>query len=249
MFGGSAIFLVFFWITAGFFLVADVTGHPTWIMKYKTQPGKNEPVEKDKLWKAFKTVIFNQLILGIPLLSLYSYAKVKIGSPYSSEDLPSVFRIVCELTVITVIEEIGFYYTHRLVHWGPLYKWIHKQHHEWTAPIALIAFYAHPIEYVVSNSVPVMTGPIVLKSHILTAWIWYALAVMTTAIHHSGYHLPWLPSPQFHDFHHLKFNCNYGLLGILDWFHGTDKLWRGTVEFKRHRLCAGLTPINQIYKD
>jgi hypothetical protein len=34
-----------------------------------------------------------------------------------------------------------------------------------------------------------------------------------------------LPSSEFHDFHHLKFNVNYGVLGFLDWFHCTDGMF------------------------
>ena len=93
----------------------------------------------------------------------------------------------------------------RLVHWGPLYRTIHKKHHEWTAPMGIISVYAHPIEYIIANSLPIMIGPVVMRSHILTTWVWYGLAMFTTVVHHSGYHLPWLLSPEFHDYHHLKY--------------------------------------------
>lgn len=33
---------------------------------------------------------------------------------------------------------------------------------------------------------------------------------------------------EFHDFHHLKFNVNYGVLGFLDWFHATDGMMYDT---------------------
>ena len=39
---------------------------------------------------------------------------------------------------------------------------------------------------------------------------------------HSGYHFPLSFSPEFHDFHHLKFHTSYGWLGVQDWIHGTD---------------------------
>ena len=40
------------------------------------------------------------------------------------------------------------------------------------------------------------------------------VAVVNTTIVHSGYHLPWVyPSPEHHDYHHEKFNVNYGVTG------------------------------------
>lgn len=50
-----------------------------------------------------------------------------------------------ELTVIN--------YLSRLLHQPLLYKKTHKKHHEWTAPIGLVAIYADPVEHTV-NTVP-----------------------------------------------------------------------------------------------
>ena len=40
---------------------------------------------------------------------------------------------------------------------------------------------------------------------------------------------PWMwyvdHQPNFHDFHHEKFNVNYGMTSWLDRFHQTDLLW------------------------
>jgi sterol desaturase/sphingolipid hydroxylase (fatty acid hydroxylase superfamily) len=49
---------------------------------------------------------------------------------------------------------------------------------------------------------------------------------LSTLNAHSGYHFPLFPSPEAHDFHHLKFTQCYGVLGILDYLHGTDTLFR-----------------------
>jgi methylsterol monooxygenase len=56
---------------------------------------------------------------------------------------------------------------------------------------------------------------------------------LSTLNAHSGYHFPLFPSPEAHDFHHLKFTQCYGVLGILDYLHGTDTLFRSNKVTKR----------------
>jgi len=73
--------------------------------------------------------------------------------------LPTFSRVLVELVVFILIEEFGFYYSHRLFHHRRLYKYIHKKHHEWIAPIAIIAIYCHPLEHVFSNLLPLAVGP------------------------------------------------------------------------------------------
>lgn len=133
----------------------------------------------------------------------------------------------------------------RLLHHPALYKKIHKKHHEWTAPIGVVALYAHPIEHVASNMIPALIGPLVLGSHLSSITVWFSLALIITTISHCGYHLPLLPSPEFHDYHHLKFNQCYGVLGVLDHLHGTDTMFRQTKAYERHKVLLGLTPLSQ----
>lgn len=57
-----------------------------------------------------------------------------------------------------------------------------------------------------------------MKSHVLTMWMWFIIAIIGTQVHHCGYRFPWHfdHQPNFHDLHHEKFKVNYGLLGFLD---------------------------------
>lgn len=92
----------------------------------------------------------------------------------------------------------------RLLHHPRLYKYIHKRHHEWTSPIAITAVYCHPVEHIFSNLLPPLLGPLILGSHTATSWLWFAIAILSTLNAHSGFHFPFFPSPEAHDFHHLK---------------------------------------------
>lgn len=56
----------------------------------------------------------------------------------------------------------------------------------------------------VSNMLPVMVGPLAMGSHLSSITVWLSMALIITTLTHCGYHLPFLPSPEFHDYHHLK---------------------------------------------
>ena len=73
-------------------------------------------------------------------------------------ETPSIGSIVLELPIFLLVEEVGFYYSHRLLHRPLLYRTIHKLHHDWVSPVGLAALYSHPVEHLLSNLVPVALG-------------------------------------------------------------------------------------------
>lgn len=194
----------------------------SWTQAWRIQ-SPDVPVDRKKMFKTAMVCLFNQLFINIPLA--YFVWPMWSSMDFSPDTIPTFNTFLKHMTVIAAVEEIGFYYGHRLMHVPWLYKRFHKQHHEWTAPCGWVAIYADPLEHVMSNLLPVMTGPWLCGSHVILYWFWLWLAVFVTIQVHSGYHFPFLPSPEFHDFHHLKFNVNYGVLGFLDWFHCTDGMF------------------------
>ncbi|XP_052230042.1 fatty acid hydroxylase domain-containing protein 2-like isoform X2 [Dreissena polymorpha] len=225
-----------FWSVGLAFLFVDVFQRPRWMLKFKTQPGRNQPVDMKDLTRLLRQLTVNYITVGLPY-GVIHYVLHKLRGNDVTFTLPAASEFIVHLALCLIMEEITFYYAHRLFHTSVLYRRIHKVHHEWTAPIGLGAVYAHPLEFAFGNILTIASGPLVAGACQVTTLAWFTMATAVTIIHHSGYHLPLLPSPEFHDYHHLKFTGNYGLLGILDKLHGTlNQTWTRSKHFKRHRL-------------
>lgn len=120
--------------------------------------------------------------MAFPVAALQHYlSEWRSGGTYTlASAWPSFWEFVLHIAAILLVEEILFYYTHRLAHWGPLYKWVHKEHHRFTAPVAMSAIYCHPLEHLACNLLPVHAGPLLMGSHLSVCAAWYVFAVLNT---------------------------------------------------------------------
>jgi hypothetical protein len=66
-----------------------------------------------------------------------------------------------------------------------LYRWIHKQHHEYTGSIGFAAEYAHPIEALLANLLPTMGYAVAAGVHPLVFVLWLAWRLEETYEAHS----------------------------------------------------------------
>ncbi|PIG84485.1 sterol desaturase, partial [Aspergillus arachidicola] len=171
----------------------------------------------------FKIVLRNQLLTTALHLIQLKLLNKGTSSYTLTPTFPSLPILARDFLLSLLAREALFYYAHRFLHRPYFYVRIHKQHHKFTAPIALAAQFAHPIEQIFANALPISLPPQLLGSHVLTFWAFLGYELFVTATVHSGFDF-FGGKARMHDLHHEKFNLNYGSLGLLDWVHGTDRL-------------------------
>jgi len=235
-----------------FTLPLDLYAKPDALAQLKVQGGKR--FDRRKLGKVIGNLAANLLLIAVPMFVWFSWHSATSG-PYRTDAMPYLgitydgplptYRSRFLSTAFCLfVNETLFFYSHWAMHTKHLYARFHKQHHEFTAPIALTAVYAHPVEFIVSDLLPFAVGWAGLKSHVFFVWMFLAGAILGTMSHHSGYRWPWLWSfdgqPEFHDFHHEKFKTNYGNVGIYDMLHGTDRMYLAHLEAKKAKAASAV---------
>lgn len=170
---------------------------------------------------------FNMLLVA-PLVSVPLYETLwdRIhGSKRLTDEDEWVWQIevLQKLPIHFLATEVGFYTIHFAMHSCPsLYQHVHKIHHRFQAPTAMTCVYAHPLEFLVGNLLPIYLGPIITNAHPLTSYFWFAAAIIGTCKGHSGYRI--FGCADYHDEHHFYYKYNYGGIYVLDFLIGTMKV-------------------------
>jgi fatty acid hydroxylase domain-containing protein 2 len=221
IYGFNVLVIIYHWILVGIFTIFDFTKWPQFLKKYKIQPETNDPADKRKLFKMICLILFNQLFLNLGA-TWYAIAWIEYFKLWHlvKLEVPSFEKFIVNLVCCCMIYEILFYYLHRLLHHKWIYKYVHKVHHEWKSPIALASQYCHPVEHYVCNILPI-SGIFIVQPEVSTVLVFWLFVTTNNMIGHCGLNLPFLPSPEFHDYHHSKFTECYSTNGLLDQIHGT----------------------------
>jgi 4-alpha-methyl-delta7-sterol-4alpha-methyl oxidase len=143
--------------------------------------------------------------------------------------VPAWWVVAGQVVFFVYLDDFLYYWFHRTMHGRWLYKHVHGWHHRIVTPWAVTGHYMHPVEYVVTGTIALL-GPLVLGSHVVTLWVWFALRQWEAAEGHSGYEFRLTPTHLFpgndgarhHDFHHARVRGNYaGFFPIWDRVFGT----------------------------
>jgi methylsterol monooxygenase len=211
----------------------------------------------------------SQIFVQLPLVMGFYPTAMYLGMRFLEVPFPSLSIIAVQQFYFMFWEDTFHYFVHRAMHWGPLYKHIHKIHHEYQAPFGLTAEYAHTAEVLVLGQgffIGPMTWCLMLNNgvfdavfgagakdtyalHVLSMMVWMCVRLILTVDDHSGFDFPWslhnwLPvwgGADFHDYHHMAFLGNYSsTFRHWDWIFGTDKGYKKWVAKKKADQAVAL---------
>ena len=148
------------------------------------------------------------------------------------------------LCAIPFWREFHFYWTHRLIHWKPLYRRIHYLHHKNINPGPWSGLAMHPVEHIIYFSVVLIHW--VVPSHPIHFFFNTQNTGLAPAAGHHGFEGPVFKDKvptgsYFHYLHHRYFECNYGESTLpLDRWFGTFR--DGTPDREGAKLDASSDP-------
>ena len=199
--------------------------------------------------------LFYTFVSGVPIwtaneaVTLWLFANGYI--PMITWASNPVWFVVLML-IIPLYREVHFYLIHRMIHWPPLYRWVHSLHHNNINPAPFSGLSMHPVEHLFYFSAVLLHW--IVPSHPVHAIYNLVHLGLAPAGGHTGYERVVFGEDSAFDshcyahyLHHKYFECNYadGSLPLDRWFgsfhDGSDEAQeRMNKRFlKRHSSGAG----------
>jgi Delta7-sterol 5-desaturase len=140
---------------------------------------------------------------------------------------------VFSIILMIFVHDAYFYWSHRLMHWKPMFKYVHIKHHLSINPTPFAALAFHPVEaFVEIIIVPILAFIFPHHPSIVQIIFFYSLLVNVGG--HMGYEtvpkwfvrhkiFKWHNTSTHHNMHHRLVKYNYGLyFNIWDRLMGTN---------------------------
>ncbi len=208
-------------------------------------------------------LIFSALTLGASAATIgFLWGTLRRAGLMSFASTPATWYVVLgEFAVYFLAFDLYFYATHRVMHLGPVYRWVHKTHHRSTAPNPLTAFSFNPLEGVLAGGfLPVFLAAFEVHREAL-GLIGPFQIFMSMYVHCGHEMMPawwyrtratrWFITPMFHDQHHQLYRCNYGgFTTIWDRVFGTvNPSFERDFDALKARLARPAAPAGPVATD
>jgi sterol desaturase/sphingolipid hydroxylase (fatty acid hydroxylase superfamily) len=177
-------------------------------------------------------------VLNLPFFALSAtivYALYRQGWTRIYLDLAEASRLYFAVSVLLVmaVHETYFYWMHRLLHWKPLFRRVHRLHHLSVTPTSWAGYATHPIEGLLMSG-NLILPPLLFPVHPLAMVLYVVVQMSYSTFGHSGHdgfpdefrrrwYLSWHNTPSHHDDHHRYVHGNFGhYVNLWDWLMRTE---------------------------
>ncbi|WP_425617640.1 sterol desaturase family protein [Anatilimnocola sp. NA78] len=246
----SAIFA--FLLVLGYFVPA---GSFYWL--YHVRQRDLEPIQSRQptaaqIKREIQLSVSTVFIFAVMTTGLYQLYKSGHTSIYwNFRDYPIGYFPV-SVFLCLVVHDTFFYWTHRFMHWRPVFKYMHLGHHRSVAPTPWAIFAFQPAEAVV-QFLCIASLVLFLPLHPLAFLLFLWIDTQVNTAGHTGYEMvpkfisqhPFfrgLNTVTHHDGHHTNMNKNFG-----SFFNVWDR-WMGTLMEDEEIVAANHKPAAAAHK-
>jgi sterol desaturase/sphingolipid hydroxylase (fatty acid hydroxylase superfamily) len=168
-------------------------------------------------------------LVGVPIgtaievVLLWAYANGWAASVSWDGHAP---YLVALALLVPLVHEVHFFFIHRAIHWGPLYRWVHSVHHNSVNPSPWSSLSMHPVEATAYFGVALWV--LAVPAHPFIAVLFFHLAGFGAVVGHIGFDRLELGGERSttshayaHYLHHKYFEVNYcdnGMVPLDHWF-------------------------------
>lgn len=192
-----------------------------------TEPG-DISVDNELTYSMITLLIFAGVIYLVLFTAVSEYTRIYMNI----YDRSGFYYIISLLSVI-LLHDTYFYWTHRLMHWRKIFRYVHRVHHRSHNPTPLAAFSFHPLEAIVEIGIlPLIVFLFPVHRSVIALFSLYMLSM--NVIGHLGFEFfpkrfvrhklfRWFNSSTHHNMHHHYGKGNYGLyFNLWDRLLGTN---------------------------
>jgi len=187
-----------------------------WYAKIQQRYPESKHIIRDLKYSAATVVVFGSVTFLVSLAIKHGFTLV-----YKPIDKYGYSWFFFSIVLMVIMHDAYFYWTHRLLHWKPLFKWVHKAHHLSHNPTPFSAYAFHPVEALINVGIVPLVA-FTIPSHVLAITLFTTYQLFVNVLGHLGFELlpkgfarhkvtKWHNTFTHHNLHHQFVKCNYGL--------------------------------------
>jgi lathosterol oxidase len=199
-----------------------------WYLKIQQKfPGKQHVI-REMTYSFFTVIIF-----GIVILQVMWATKTGVSLVYRPIAKYGWFYYFFSIILMIFLHDAYYYWTHRLLHWKKIFRYVHRVHHMSLNPTPFSAYALHPVEALIDVSIiPLIIFTIPYHPSAIT--IFSAYTLLLNVLGHMGFEFfptgftthrffKWHNSPTHHNMHHTHVKYNFSIyFNIWDRLMGTN---------------------------